>query len=76
MAYSGRSLTHQSDALNAFAGLQRILEMRSDDQFLEGIPACTFDLFCLFTGHHAVLKRRKEFPKLVVGWLDWTSPTL
>ncbi len=74
IAYSGRSLTKQSDALNAFAGLQRVLEIRSDDQFLAGIPACAFDLFCLFTGHMAVLKRRKEFPSW--SWAGWIGPVL
>jgi hypothetical protein len=72
MAYSGRSLTKQHDALNAFAGLQRTLERGSDDQFLVGIPARAFDLFCLFTGYHAVLKRQKEFPSW--SWAGWIGP--
>ncbi|RYP78001.1 hypothetical protein DL769_003273 [Monosporascus sp. CRB-8-3] len=67
--YTERSLTNQSDALNAFAGLQKLLESRFDGPFFEGIPSCALDFFILFTGHFVTLKRRPEFPSW--SWAGW-----
>ncbi|RYP75487.1 hypothetical protein DL771_002372 [Monosporascus sp. 5C6A] len=67
--YTNRSFTNQSDALDAFAGLQKLLETRFDGPFLEGIPSCAFDFFILFTGHFVTLKRRGGFPSW--SWAGW-----
>ncbi|KAK5657236.1 hypothetical protein OQA88_3295 [Cercophora sp. LCS_1] len=67
--YTDRSLTDQADALNAFAGMQKLLEMQFGAPFLQGIPPSAFDFFILFTGHWRVLKRRKEFPSW--SWAGW-----
>jgi len=68
--YTKRSLTRDSDILNAFAGLQSQLEDRfGDGPFLGGIPAAALNFYIIFSGHFVVLKRRAGFPSW--SWAGW-----
>ncbi|KAK0705595.1 heterokaryon incompatibility protein-domain-containing protein [Lasiosphaeris hirsuta] len=69
--YTDRSLTDQSDVLNAFAGMQKLLEKQLGTLFIQGIPPSAFDFFILFTGHWVVLKRRQGFPSW--SWAGWVG---
>ncbi|KAK1828642.1 heterokaryon incompatibility protein-domain-containing protein [Podospora conica] len=69
--YTDRSLTNQADALDAFAGMQKLIEGQFGTPFFQGIPPSAFDFFILFTGHWVVLKRRQEFPSW--SWAGWNG---
>lgn len=71
--YTKRSLTRETDILNAFAGLQSQLEDRfGDGPFLEGVPAAALNFYIIFSGHSAMLKRRAGFPSW--SWAGWIGP--
>lgn len=73
--YHGRQLTHQSDALNAFAGALTALGKELNTSFLWGIPESSFDENVIWrTPLHNPSLRRREFPSW--SWLGWKASSL
>ena len=70
-AYTYRKLTYSSDALDAFAGIQKALSRSMDNtKFWFGMPASVFDWALLFSGSLGQkMKRREGFPSW--SWAGW-----
>ncbi|KAL2802428.1 heterokaryon incompatibility protein-domain-containing protein [Aspergillus granulosus] len=68
--YTERQLTNDGDAINAFAGMMRVVQERLATPFLHGLPTCSFDISILFVGCH--LRRRSAFPSY--SWAGWAGP--
>ncbi|EXJ59372.1 uncharacterized protein A1O5_12253 [Cladophialophora psammophila CBS 110553] len=73
-----RSLTRDSDAINAVSGILQPLSKRMRTPLLEGLPSCAFDLALLFShlhpiGQHSPGRRRCEFPSW--SWAGWVGNT-
>jgi hypothetical protein len=66
--YSSRTLTFQSDGLNAFAGISQRLAQRYKCRLLQGIPVSSFELYQVFQAAGALL-RRGGFPSW--SWAGW-----
>jgi hypothetical protein len=81
-SYTRRNLTFQSDALNAFAGLQRAMTRSlSGTRFFHGLPAAVFDWAILWSSVGSMdegggtLTRCSEFPSWSwAGWKGHVSP--
>lgn len=71
MYYSERNLSYESDALNAAAGLLRMLATRMKSEFIQGLPKVGLDACLLFymTGDTSTRKRRPQFPSY--SWAGW-----
>lgn len=69
--FTTRSMTNQSDALNAFMGIQRVMSgFMNNTRFWYGLPASIFDLALLWDSTCGrVLKRRPAFPSW--SWSGW-----
>lgn len=68
--YLKRQLTYPSDALNAFAGISRILESRLPTPMLFGLPVAFFDSALLCWGSfRGTMQRRSGFPSW--SWAGW-----
>jgi hypothetical protein len=70
--YSKRDLSFQSDALNAFSGIQGLFTglIRKCNTFTYGIPVAAFDFaFCWTVDEHRPDRRRQEFPSW--SWVGW-----
>ena len=78
-AYTRRKLTFQSDALNAFAGIQRAMSrLLFDTRFWYGLPSLIFDCAVLWSSvweSKTQLTRCEEFPSWTwAGWRGQLSP--
>jgi len=81
-SYTRRNFTFQSDALNAFAGLQRAMTRSfRGTRFFYGLPAAIFDWAILWSSVGSVdeggetLTRCSEFPSWSwAGWKGHVSP--
>jgi hypothetical protein len=68
--YTRRSLTHQSDALRAMAGIARRVSESLRYQMFEGLPSGAFDIFVIFhAARGLMLHRRRGFPSY--SWTGW-----
>lgn len=70
--YTGRELTYQSDALNAFLGIgNMITPSMANSRLFHGIPAVAFDWALLWNGNlnQKNLRRRHQFPSW--AWAGW-----
>ena len=70
--YTRRSMGYQTDALNAFGGLMRVLEKPFDTTFFQGLPLRFFDRALRFElpGFESA-SRRSGFPSW--SWCGWQT---
>ena len=77
--YTRRHLTFESDILNAFEGVGRVLQQRMNSPLLSGVPEKVLDSSLLWESLQP-LRRRAGFPSWSwVGWvgeIQWTLPGL
>ena len=71
--YTGRTLTYQSDILNAFAGILAIQEREFSSKSFQGLPTAIFDMALLWQPFRK-LQRRKGFPSW--SWTGWEGPVV
>jgi hypothetical protein len=70
--YTGRDLTYQQDALDAFGGVIGSLRNRLETDFLYGLPLRYFEQSLLFdTGCFLPESRREGFPSW--AWVGWNQ---
>lgn len=70
--YTGRKLTYQQDALNAFGGVLASLRDHLDTEFFYGLPVRYFEQSLLFdTGCFLPESRREYFPSW--AWIGWNQ---
>ena len=71
MYYSQRELSYDSDALNAAAGLLRMLTGRLGCEMIQGLPTFGLDAYLLFVTTHdkSIPKRRVQFASY--SWAGW-----
>jgi hypothetical protein len=68
--YTHRQMSHQTDILNAFAGLGRIFSMALQSESYFGLPAKSLDVALLWRPTQR-LKRRSGFPSW--SWAGWVG---
>jgi hypothetical protein len=66
--YTHRQMSHQTDALNAFAGLGRIFSMALQSESYYGLPVRNLDVGLLWRPTHPLI-RRSGFPSW--SWAGW-----
>jgi hypothetical protein len=76
-AYSRRHLSYPVDVLNAFSGVQRVLERHSENRFVYGLPTTALDLALLWTeaeplSAREVLHRDEETEADFLRW-SWAA---
>lgn len=76
--FQQRTLSRDSDAINAVAGILAPLSKRMRTSLLQGIPTCAFDLVLLFSHNQAVGEEepgrcRVGFPSW--SWAGWVGRT-
>ncbi|KAI1495975.1 heterokaryon incompatibility protein-domain-containing protein [Biscogniauxia marginata] len=69
--YSTRSLTNQSDAMDAMLGVCRRISDQAKCSLLLGIPVIAFDWFLLFYPSVTGIRRRQGFPSW--AWSGWVG---
>lgn len=72
--YTGRSLTNQSDALNACRGVLNVISKNTNQTFIFGLPVGDIHRALLWKPHHDnTVTRRENFPSW--SWVGWQGRT-
>lgn len=77
--YSRKQLSYQSDVINAFTGITRMLEQHWDWRFLQALPVPLIDLALLWalstttTVNDAESQRRQEIHFPSWSWVGWNG---
>ncbi|TKA60394.1 hypothetical protein B0A55_12507 [Friedmanniomyces simplex] len=69
--YSQRTMTHQSDAVNAFAGLLRIFSLAFESECIYGLPSVLLDVALLWRSVDPLRKRKVNLGFPSWSWAAW-----
>jgi Heterokaryon incompatibility protein (HET) len=70
--YSGRELSHDSDAINAFAAILQKFQQKSGSEVFWGVPTAAMPWTLLWEEESYCNRRRPEFPSW--SWAGWQGP--
>ncbi|TKA74818.1 hypothetical protein B0A55_05936 [Friedmanniomyces simplex] len=69
--YSQRTMTHESDAVNAFAGLLRIFSLAFESECIYGLPSVLLDVALLWRSVDPLQKRKVNLGFPSWSWAAW-----